>query len=101
MNRRPKWILSLDGGGVRGIISIAFLKRFEKLLGEIAGATSPPRLSDCFDLVGGTSTGAIIASGIALVRSAAGLGPMYRDLAIFWPSNLGQPCYSAIRQTAD
>jgi hypothetical protein len=59
-----KRILSLDGGGVRGIISIAFLLRIEKLLRERFGAAA--RLGDHFDLIGGTSTGAIIACTLAL-----------------------------------
>ncbi len=53
----PKRILSLDGGGIRGIISLRILERIEQVVG------SP--LSDYFDLIGGTSTGAIIATGLA------------------------------------
>ena len=52
----PKRILSLDGGGVRGVISVAFLERIEAILTEQAGREV--RLGDYFDLVGGTSTGA-------------------------------------------
>jgi hypothetical protein len=74
-----KTILALDGGGVRGVISIAFLERIEALLAEHAGA--PVRLADRFDLVGGTSTGAIIATALALGYSAADLKAMYFDLA--------------------
>jgi hypothetical protein len=59
-----KRILALDGGGVRGIISIAFLLRIEQLLRERLGPSA--RLGDHFDLIGGTSTGAIIACGLAL-----------------------------------
>ena len=55
----PKRILSLDGGGVRGAISIAFLERLEKIVEEIEGR--PTLLGDWFDLIGGTSTAAIIA----------------------------------------
>ena len=33
----PKRILSLDGGGVRGVISVAFLERIEAILSEQAG----------------------------------------------------------------
>ena len=53
----PKRILSLDGGGVRGVISIAFLERLEKEISEIEGR--PTLLGEWFDLIGGTSTGAI------------------------------------------
>jgi uncharacterized protein len=56
----PKRILALSGGGVRGIVSIAFLERLEKLIEEVEG--KPVLLADWFDLIGGTSTGAIIAT---------------------------------------
>ncbi len=72
-------ILALDGGGVRGIFSIAVLERIEALFADAAGA--PVRLADRFDLVGGTSTGAIIATGIALGLTTARLKQMYLDLA--------------------
>jgi hypothetical protein len=70
-----KRILSLDGGGVRGIISIAFLLRIEKLLRQRFGAAA--RLGDHFDFIGGTSTGAIIACALALGYSADHLKDFY------------------------
>jgi hypothetical protein len=60
----PKRILSLDGGGVRGALTVAFLERIEALLSEHHGREI--RLGDYFDLIGGTSTGAIIAGALAL-----------------------------------
>ena len=36
----PKRILTLDGGGIRGALTLGFLKRIEELLAERAGATS-------------------------------------------------------------
>src|SRR5476651_2103715 len=51
----PKRILSLDGGGVRGALSIGILEQLEKHIKEIAGPET--RLCDWFDLIGGTSTG--------------------------------------------
>jgi hypothetical protein len=57
----PKRILSLDGGGTRGIVTLSFLARMEEALCSEHGT-----LSDHFDLIGGTSTGAIIASALAL-----------------------------------
>ena len=60
----PKRILSLDGGGVRGIIALAFLARLEDQLSQAQG--SPVLLCDHFDLIGGTSTGGIIATALAL-----------------------------------
>ena len=50
----PKRILSLDGGGVRGVIALAFLERIETVL--TAGTGAAVRLSDHFDLIGGTSS---------------------------------------------
>jgi len=76
----PKRILSLDGGGLRGILALAFLKRMETVLREQHGSGSDFRLRDHFDLIGGTSTGAIIATGLALGRSVDEMIAIYRDL---------------------
>jgi hypothetical protein len=73
-----KRILSLDGGGVRGAITLAFLERLEALLEEVEG--KPVLLGDWFDLIGGTSTGAIIGTGLALGFRAADLCDFYRRL---------------------
>lgn len=61
-----KRILSLDGGGVKGILSLGMLKAVEDELRRRAGGNPDFRLSDYYDLIGGTSTGAIIASGLSL-----------------------------------
>lgn len=74
-----KWILSLDGGGVRGVITLAFLERIEQLLAS--RSVGPERLCDRFDLVGGTSTGAIIATALALGMSATEI----KDFYFSWP----------------
>ena len=74
----PKRMLSLDGGGVRGAISIAFLERLEKLIEEVEGR--PTLLSDWFDFIGGTSTGAIIAGALALGFRAADVRTFYHTL---------------------
>jgi len=75
-----KRILALDGGGVRGVLSLAFLERIEKLLAERAGSTEF-RLSDYYDLIGGTSTGAIIGTGLALGYRVTELIQLYCDLS--------------------
>jgi uncharacterized protein len=55
----PKFqILSLDGGGIRGIFSAAVLAAIEEDLGTT--------ITDHFDLIAGTSTGGIIAVGLGL-----------------------------------
>ena len=62
----PKRMLALDGGGVRGILTLQYLKRVEDILRKRAGNDQNFRLSQYFDLIGGTSTGSIIATGLAL-----------------------------------
>lgn len=57
-----KLILSIDGGGMRGMIAIAMLAELETMTGK----TCP----ELFDMVAGTSTGAIIAAGFGLGMSA-------------------------------
>ena len=84
----PKRILALDGGGIKGLLSLQFLKRIEQILA--ARSTSPDefRLCDYFDLVGGTSTGAVIAAGLAKGYTVGYLERMYQELgqSIFQPS---------------
>ena len=68
-----KKILSIDGGGIRGIIPLSCLIELENKEGLPS--------NQIFDMVAGTSTGAIIAAGISLGISARGLLALYRDLA--------------------
>jgi len=60
-----KRILALDGGGLRGILSLGILRRVEALLKERHGNDEAFRLCHYFDLIAGTSTGAIIAAALA------------------------------------
>ncbi|MBL8530248.1 MAG: patatin-like phospholipase family protein [Hyphomonadaceae bacterium] len=62
----PKRILALDGGGSRGLLSLGLLAQLERHLGERSGDPDKFRLAHYFDLIGGTSTGAIIATTLAL-----------------------------------
>lgn len=67
-----KMILSIDGGGMRGIIPIAMLAELEAATGR--------RVQDMFDMVAGTSTGAVITAAIALGMSAQEiLDRVYRE----------------------
>src|SRR3712207_686004 len=61
----PRKFLACDGGGIRGIISIEILARLEEELRQASGRTDLV-LADYFDYVAGTSTGAIIATLVAL-----------------------------------
>jgi uncharacterized protein len=76
----PKRILSLDGGGIRGIITLQYLKRIETLLRE-RYKNDDLVLSDYFDFIGGTSTGSIIASALALGRDVDYIIDKYEELA--------------------
>lgn len=65
-----KRILALDGGGVRGLITLGILKRIEQTLApRYPGKPEDFRLCHYFDLIAGTSTGAIIAAALALGMS--------------------------------
>jgi len=55
-----KVILSIDGGGIRGIIPGQVLLHTEKLLQQITGDPNR-RIADHFDLIAGTSTGGILS----------------------------------------
>lgn len=74
----PKRILSLDGGGTRGIVSLGFLAEIERAL---CGDDPAGRLADHFDLIGGTSTGAVIAAALALGWRVADIRDMYMRFA--------------------
>ncbi|MCF8239656.1 MAG: patatin-like phospholipase family protein [Saprospiraceae bacterium] len=75
----PKRILALDGGGVRGVLTLGYLERMEAILRK-RHANPDLRLSDYFDLIGGTSTGSIIAAGLALGMSASEIKEQYLQL---------------------
>lgn len=72
MQARPFQILSLDGGGVKGLFSAALLAQIE----EDSGVS----VADHFDLIAGTSTGGLIALGLG-----AGMRP--RDIVEFYLSD--------------
>ncbi|MFZ1257585.1 MAG: patatin-like phospholipase family protein [Saprospiraceae bacterium] len=74
-----KRILSLDGGGVRGILTLGFLEKIEKILQE-RYEDKDLRLSDYYDLIGGTSTGAIIAAGLSIGLKVSEIIKLYEEL---------------------
>jgi patatin-like phospholipase/acyl hydrolase len=65
-------VLSLDGGGSKGVYTLGVLREVEALAGG--------RLCDHFDLIFGTSTGAIIAALLALGYSVDDVRKHYFDL---------------------
>jgi hypothetical protein len=72
---RPKRLLSIDGGGLCGLIPAEALILIEKQLDDLTGKQLP--LCDRFDLIGGTSTGAILAAGLCLGMKASDLRDFY------------------------
>lgn len=80
MSPGPKRILALDGGGVRGAITLGFLVRLEKLLAQRHPHLPDFRLRDYFDLIGGTSTGSIIAASLAIGMKAEEIQQGYLEL---------------------
>ena len=75
--KRPRKLLALDGGGIRGVLTLQVLVRMEQLLREQSGQGDDFRLCNFFDYIGGTSTGAIIAAGLARGMSAQELSDFY------------------------
>ena len=78
-----KRILALDGGGIRGAITIGYLEQMEKILSERYKDFIKPsefRLCDYFDLIGGTSTGSIIAACLAIGMNVAQIKEKYFKL---------------------
>lgn len=84
----PKKILSIDGGGIRGVISIEVLRKIEALLREVCAGDNFV-LADYFDYIAGNSTGAIIAAGLSLGWSVDKLGRFYLEQGkvMFDPAN--------------
>jgi hypothetical protein len=75
----PKRILALDGGGIRGVLTLEFLLELEKQLREKLQRGEDFVLSDYFDLIAGTSTGAIIATALALGMSVEDVRRFYLE----------------------
>lgn len=65
-----KFILSLDGGGVRGIIQLLALEKLEKTTNKLT--------RDIFSFVGGTSVGAIITAGVVAGLKASEILELFK-----------------------
>jgi len=76
----PKRILALDGGGLRGILTLGILKQIEEALRQRHGGAAGFRLCHYFDLIAGTSTGAIIAAALAIGMSVDEITTKYFEL---------------------
>jgi uncharacterized protein len=74
--RAPKKLLAIDGGGIRGVLSLKVLQRIESLLKEQSGRLDF-KLADYFDYIAGTSTGGIIAAGLSIGLSVSEIMEFY------------------------
>lgn len=75
---RPYRVLSLDGGGMRGIYTGAFLARLTDQFARIRGESALD-LGLGFDLITGTSTGAIVGCALAVGRPMNEIVALYRE----------------------
>lgn len=64
-------LLSIDGGGIKGLYAAAFLAGLEKI--------SKKNTAECFNLIAGTSTGGILALAIAAKISAKAMVDFYKE----------------------
>lgn len=74
----PKRLLALDGGGIRGLISIEVLAAMEALLQRRLNRGDDFVLADYFDYIAGTSTGGIIAACLAWGMRVADVREFYQ-----------------------
>ena len=74
----PRKLLALDGGGIRGLITIEVLAKIESIVREQSGKPSLV-LSDYFDYIAGTSTGAVIGTLLALGKPVDEIRRIYLD----------------------
>lgn len=70
-------ILSLNGGGARGLFTINVLAEIERIIGEQTGKPNV-KIGEYFDLITGTSIGGILALGLASGKSARELEAVFR-----------------------
>lgn len=86
----PRKLLALDGGGIRGAMTLEVLEKIESELQSRLGRGDDFVLADYFDYVAGTSTGAIIATCLSLGMRIDAIRKFYVDSgpAMFNKANL-------------
>jgi patatin-like phospholipase/acyl hydrolase len=75
----PYKLLALDGGGIRGVMTLEVLREIERMLQAELGRDDTFVLGDYFDYIGGTSTGAIIATFLSLGWRVSDILKFYVD----------------------
>ncbi len=77
--RPNRKLLALDGGGIRGMMTVEILATIEALLQKRLKRDDTFVLSDYFDYIAGTSTGAIIATCLSLGMRVDDIRKFYID----------------------
>ena len=77
-SNRSHRMLSIDGGGIRGVIALEVLSKIERDLRVLTGKDDLV-LADWFDFIGGTSTGAIVATGLSMGLEVDDLMSLYTE----------------------
>ncbi len=72
MKQIPR-ILSLDGGGVRGLSTLLILRDIMEEIGRRTGGSHPAKPSDYIDLIGGTGIGGLIGIMLGLLGMVSSL----------------------------
>jgi patatin-like phospholipase/acyl hydrolase len=75
----PYKLLALDGGGIRGVMTLEVLREIERMLQTELGRDDAFVLGDYFDYIGGTSTGAIIATFLSMGWRVSDILKFYVD----------------------
>ncbi len=74
----PRKLLALDGGGIRGVLTLEILAVVEDMVRTSRGDDEAV-LADYFDYIAGTSTGAIIAAGLSRGMSVSDIRTIYHE----------------------
>lgn len=75
----PFRVLAIDGGGIRGLYTAQLLHSLAGHFGK-KGALDSFHLGARFDLIGGTSTGGILACGLASGKATGELVSLYQEI---------------------
>lgn len=96
-NRRPFRVLCLDGGGMRGVYTAAFLHRLASQFAKRRGLEALD-IGRGFDLITGTSTGAIVACALALGKPMSEVVTLYEEKGpSIFPHRIGGLCSAIYR----
>lgn len=83
-HQRYVTVLSIDGGGIKGILPAVILERLESQLQELDGKEA--RIADYFDVIAGTSTGGLVTAMLTApdennrpLYAAKDIKPFYLD----------------------